>query len=81
MRGEAGLQEAGLIVLNGRPELVTTAKLLTRPALATSGCEEIRIRYGDQEDYSEGELVVPKLAVETMDDNQQGSSGSVQSND
>ena len=74
-RWKAGLQEAALIVLNERPELAITGKLLTRTALTPFGCEEVVIRHEEREDRSAGELVVPKVSVETRID-EQGPSGS-----
>ena len=58
MRGKADLQEAALKVMNVRPELALTGKLLNRTALAPLGCEEVVITYGEREDRSAGELVV-----------------------
>ena len=58
-----------------RPELAKIGKLLTRIALAPFGCEEVVIKHGEREDRSAGKLVVPKLPVETMSD-EQGLSGS-----
>ena len=52
-----------------------SGKLLTRTALAPFGCGEVVIRYGECEDWSAGKLVVPKLPVEMMTD-EQGPSGS-----
>ena len=48
MRGKADLQEAALIVTNGRPELAITAKLLTRSAIAPFSCEKIVIKHGEK---------------------------------
>ena len=66
-----------MIVKNVRPELTITGKLLTRAALVPFGCEVV-LRYGEREDRSAGELVVPKLPVEAMSD-EQGPSGSAES--
>ena len=75
MRKIADLQEAALIIADVRPELVTTGKLLTRTALAPFVCEEVVIRYGEFEDRSAGELIMPKVPNETISD-EQGPSGS-----
>ena len=70
MRGKAVLQEAALIVTNVRPEVAITRTMLTRTALVTFGCEVIVIK---REYRSAGKLVVPKIPVETLD-NEQGPS-------
>ena len=75
MRDKVHLQEAALIVMNWRPELAITGKLLTSTAQAPFGCDEVKRRYGDREDPSAEELVMPKLPVETMSD-ERGPSGS-----
>ena len=66
MRDKVHLQEAALIVMNWRPELAITGKLLTSTAQAPFGCDEVKRRYGYLEDPSAEELVMPKLPVETM---------------
>ena len=65
MRGKADLQEAALIVKTKIPELAITEKLLTRTALAPFGCEEVKIKHGENEDRSADKLVVPKVPGET----------------
>ena len=75
MRGKADLQQAAVTVLTVRPELAITGKPLTRTALAPFGCEEVIRRYLGRGGQSAVELVVPKLPIETMND-EQGSSGS-----
>ena len=62
-------------ILNVRPEIAITGKPLTRTALTPFSCEEVVIRYGERGDWSADELVVPKLPVEAMND-EQGPSGS-----
>ena len=69
-RGKADLQEAALIVVNVKPELVISGKLLTRTALAPFGCEKIKIKYGEEEDKSAGRLVVPKFPDGTRSEEQ-----------
>ena len=64
MRGKADLQEAALIVMSVKQELAISWKLVTRTALAPFGCEEIKIKHGEQEDKSAGRLVVPKFPDE-----------------
>ena len=61
MRCKADLQEAALIIMSLKPELVISGKLLTRTALAPFGCEEIMIKYEEEEEKSAGRLVVPKV--------------------
>ena len=61
MRGNADLQEAALIVMNLKPELTISGKLLTGTALAPLGCEEIEIKHGEEEVKSAGRLVIPKF--------------------
>ena len=75
MRGKADSQEAALIVMNVRSELAVTGKLLTGTALAPLGCKEVVIRYGEHETRSAGDLVTPKLPVDTMS-GEQGPPGS-----
>ena len=75
MRGKADLQDAEFIVLSLKPELAIAGKLLTRTALAPFGCKEALIKHEEKEDRSDSKLVVPKLPVETTND-EQGPSGS-----
>ena len=75
MRGKADLEEAALIVMSVKPELAISGKLLTRTALAPFGCEEVRIKHGENEDKSAGKLVVPSFPDEKMNE-EQGLSGS-----
>ena len=44
MRGMADLQEAALTIMNVKPELAISGKLLKRTALAPFGCEEVKKR-------------------------------------
>ena len=53
-----------------RPELAITGKLLTRTAQAPFRRQEVLIRYGEREEWSAGKLVVTKLPVEIMSDEQ-----------
>ena len=74
MRGKADLQEAALIVMNVKPELAKSGKLLTRTALAPFGCEEVKIKHGEEEDKSAGRLVIPKFPDVTGSEEQGPSS-------
>ena len=47
-----------------KPELAMSGKLLIRTALAPFGCEEIKIKHGEEEDKSADRLVVPKFPDE-----------------
>ena len=58
----ADLQEALIILMSVKPELPVSWKLLTRTAVATFGCEEIKIKHGEGEDKSAGRLVVTKYS-------------------
>ena len=75
MRGNADLQDAALIVMNEKPELAISGKLLTRTALASFGLDEIKINHGEEEDKSAGRLVIPKFPDGTGTE-EQGSSSS-----
>ena len=70
MRGKADLQEVALIVINLKPELANTGKLLTGTALAPFSCEKVVIKHEKIEDWSASNLVVPKLLAETTNDEQ-----------
>ena len=74
MRGRADLQEAALIVMSVKPELAISGKLMTRTALAPFGCEDIKIKHGEEEDKSAGRLVVPKFPDGTRSEEQGHSS-------
>ena len=73
-KGKADLQETALIVMNVKPELLISGKLLTRTALAPFGCEEVKIKQGEEEDKSAGRLVIPKFPDETGSEEQGPSS-------
>ena len=75
MKGKADLQEAALTVMSVKKELAISGILLTRTALAPLGCEEVRIKHGENKDKSAGKLVVPSFPDETMNE-EQGPSGS-----
>ena len=72
---KADLREAALIVMSVKPELAMSGKLLIRTALAPFGCEEIKIKHGEEEDKSADRLVVPKFPDE-MRSEEEGSSSS-----
>ena len=72
------LQEAALIVLNVTAEFVASGSLLTSDTLAPFVCEEIFVRHGAQKAQSTDELAVPKVPIETIEDNEQEPSGSGQ---
>ena len=54
--------------------IVDKLKLLTRTALAPFGCEEVKIKQGEEEDKSAGRLVIPKFPDETGSEEQSPSS-------
>ena len=62
MRSNADLQEAALIVMSVKPELAISGKHLTSTALAPFGCEEVKMKHGENEDKSAGKLVVPRFS-------------------
>ena len=75
MRGKADLQEASLILMSVKPELMVSGKLQTRTMLAPFGCEEVKVMHGEEEDLSAGRLVVPK-SPDGIRDEEQGPSSS-----
>ena len=75
MEGKTDLQEAALIVMNGRPELAITGKLLTRTALASIDCSKVVIEHGECEGRSASKVIGLKLPVE-ITTVEQGPSGS-----
>ena len=70
MRGKADLQEAALIVMSVKPELAKSGKLRTRTALAPFGCEQCKIKHGEEEDKSAGSLLVSKFPDGTRNEEQ-----------
>ena len=74
MRGRAELQEASLILMSVKPELLVSGKLYTRTVLAPFGCEEVEVMHGQEEYLSAGRLVVPKFPDETRNEEQGPSS-------
>ena len=74
MRGMADMQEASLILMSVKPELLVSGKLQTRTMLAPFGCEEVKVMHGEEEDRSAGRLVVPKFPDGTRDEGQGPSS-------
>ena len=50
MRGKADQPEASLILTIVKPELTVGGKLKTRTMLAPSGCEEVKVVHGEEED-------------------------------
>ena len=74
MRGKADLQKAALIVMGVKPVLAIGGKLLTRTTLAPFGCEEVKLKHGEEEDQSACKLIVPKFPDEMMNE-EQGPSG------
>ena len=75
MRGKLDLREAALIVMSVKPELALSGKLLTSTALPPFGCEEIKIKHGEEEDKTAGRLNVPKFP-DKMRSEEQGPSSS-----
>ena len=62
MRGKEEVHEAALILMSVNPELAISVELLTRTALASFGCEEIKIKQTENNEKSAGKLVVPKCS-------------------
>ena len=61
MRGKTELPEASLILTSVKPELTVGGTLQTRTFLASFGCEEIKVVYGEEEDESAGILIISKF--------------------
>ena len=61
MRGRAELPEASLILTSVKSELTVGGTLQTRTFLAHFGCEEIKVVHGEEEDKSDGTLIIPKF--------------------
>ena len=59
--------------MNVKSEMAISWKLLTRTALVPFGCEEIKIKHGE-EDKSAGRLVIPKFPDGTRSEEQGPSS-------
>ena len=74
MRDRADLQEASLILMWVKPELLVSGKLYTRILLAPIGCEEVKVMHGEEEYRSAGRLVVPKFPDGTRNEKQDPSS-------
>ena len=74
LRGKAAFEETALIVMIVKLELLISGKLLTRTALAPFGCEEVKIKQGEEEDKAAGRLVIPKFPDETGSEEQGPSS-------
>ena len=74
IRGKAKLQKAALIVMNVKRKLTISGSLLRRTALVPFGCEEIKIKHGEEEDKSAGRLAIPKFPVGTGSEEQGPSS-------
>ena len=74
MRGKVDLQEASLILMSVKPELMVSGKQQTRTMLAPFGCEEVKVLHGEEEDLSAGRLVVPKFPGGIRDEEQGPSS-------
>ena len=70
MRDRADLQEASLILMWVKPELLVSGKLYTRTLLAPIGCEEVKVMHGEEEYRSAGRLVVPKFPDGTRNEEQ-----------
>ena len=64
MRGKADLPEASLILTSVKPELTMGGTLQTKTMLAPFGYEEVKVVHGEEEDQSDGRLVVPNFLDE-----------------
>ena len=49
MRGWADLQEASLILMSVKPDLLVSGKQYTKTVLAPFGCEEVKVMHGEEE--------------------------------
>ena len=58
------MQEAAVIVMHVRPEMVAIGNLLTTDALTPLGCENVVITNQKMQDVSAGELLVPRYPEE-----------------
>ena len=74
MRRKADLQEASLILMSEKPELMVSRTLQTRTKLAPFSCEEVKLMHGEEEDRSSGRPVVPKFPDGIRDEEQRPSS-------
>ena len=70
MRGRVDLQEASLILMSVKPELLVSGKLYTRTVLAPVGCDEVKVTHGEKADQSAGRLFVPKFPDGTRNEEQ-----------
>ena len=67
------LQEAALIILIVRAEIVTSGRCLTKDALWPFGWEEFEFKLSEEhEDKSAAELIVSKLPAKSTKDNEPG---------
>ena len=48
--GKVDLQEASLISMSVKPELLVSGKLYNRTVLASFGCDEVKVMHGEEED-------------------------------
>ena len=70
MRGRTELPEASLTLNSVKPMLTVVGTLRTRTFLASFGCEEIKVVYGEEEDRSAGTLIIPQFPERTENDKQ-----------
>ena len=64
------MEEASLILMSVKPELMVSGKLQTRTMLTPFGCKEVKVMHGEEEDRSAGRLVVPKFPDGIRDEEQ-----------
>ena len=74
MRDRVDFQEASLILMSVKPELLVSGKLYTRTLLGLFGCKEVKVMHGEEEYRSAGRLVVPKFPNGTTNEEQGPSS-------
>ena len=75
MRGRTELSDASLILTSVKAELKVGGTLQARTFLAPFGCEEIKVVHGEEEDGSDGTLIIPNFP-EGADNEKQGPSSS-----
>ena len=77
MRGRTELLEASLILTSVKSEMKKLGTIQTRTFLAPFGCEEVKVVQGEEEDESDGTLLIPKFPEEAdKDGDEKGPSSS-----
>ena len=55
------MQEASLILMSVKPELLVSGKQYTKTVLAPFSCEKVKVMHREEEDRYGGRIVVPKF--------------------